>query len=285
MKKVIKGLVKGTFSPLGLASIGIESDLLHKPLADGTMNAQKARERQDLINKLPKETRKKLKSFKQFQEAAALAIPAAGLVGKFALPAAATIVGGVGTYLQSRKKKAEKEDLLGAVRKKQAEIQQDIANKETLKQNEKLTKKDKERGEYLPRKRAPENEFAGELTNNQGAKITSTKKGGVWDNLPKGQQSNWNKGNNIQGIAKEVKKQQSKAKLKKLLRDKYGNKDQLTGGTLPEEMMGAGAIVNNVGDGKIAGTVEAGDDPPKKKKKKKKKYIYGGKGSRKMWMT
>ncbi len=51
-----------------------------------------------------------------------------------------------------------------------------------------------------------------------------------------------------------------------------------------EEMMGGGAIANNVGDGKIAGTVEAGDDPPKKKKKKKKKYIYGGKGSRKMWM-
>ena len=54
-------------------------------------------------------------------------------------------------------------------------------------------------------------------------------------------------------------------------------------------MMGAGAIANNVGDGKIAGTVEAGDDPPvkkkKKSKKKKKKYAYGGRGSRKMWMT
>ena len=38
---------------------------------------------------------------------------------------------------------------------------------------------------------------------------------------------------------------------------------------------------NNVGDGKIAGTVEAGDNPPVKKKKR---YIYGGRGSRKMWM-
>ena len=46
------------------------------------------------------------------------------------------------------------------------------------------------------------------------------------------------------------------------------------------------APTNNVGDGNIAGTVEAGDDPPvKKKKKKKKKYIYGGRGSRKMWMN
>ena len=53
-------------------------------------------------------------------------------------------------------------------------------------------------------------------------------------------------------------------------------------------MMGAGAIANNVGDGKIAGTVEAGADPPVKKKKKgkkKKRYVYGGKGSRKMWLT
>ena len=44
-----------------------------------------------------------------------------------------------------------------------------------------------------------------------------------------------------------------------------------------EEMM-----ANNVGSGQIAGTVEAGDDPPVKKKKK---YIYGGRGSRKMWMN
>jgi hypothetical protein len=39
----------------------------------------------------------------------------------------------------------------------------------------------------------------------------------------------------------------------------------------------------SLGSGQIAGTVEAGDDPPVFKKKKK--YIYGGKGSRKKWMT
>jgi hypothetical protein len=38
----------------------------------------------------------------------------------------------------------------------------------------------------------------------------------------------------------------------------------------------------NLGAGQIAGTVEAGDQPPVFKKKKK--YIYGGRGSRKMWM-
>jgi len=37
--------------------------------------------------------------------------------------------------------------------------------------------------------------------------------------------------------------------------------------------------------GGIAGSVEAGDEPPvRKKKKKSKNYIYGGRGSRKMWM-
>ena len=51
--------------------------------------------------------------------------------------------------------------------------------------------------------------------------------------------------------------------------------------TLKEE----GAMVvptNNVGSGNIAGTKEAGDDPPVKKKKK---YIYGGHGSRRMWLA
>ena len=43
----------------------------------------------------------------------------------------------------------------------------------------------------------------------------------------------------------------------------------------------AAVPTNNVGGGKIAGTIEAGDDPPVRKKKK---YIYGGRGSRKMWL-
>ena len=55
-----------------------------------------------------------------------------------------------------------------------------------------------------------------------------------------------------------------------------------------EEMM-----ANNISGGNIAGTSEAGDDPPVKKNKrgsgmknrKKKTYAYGGRGSRKMWMT
>ena len=46
---------------------------------------------------------------------------------------------------------------------------------------------------------------------------------------------------------------------------------------LQEEM-----VANNVSGGQIAGTADAGDDPPVKRKKK---YIYGGHGSRKMWLA
>ena len=52
--------------------------------------------------------------------------------------------------------------------------------------------------------------------------------------------------------------------------------------SLREDAMMA-APTNAVGTGQIAGTTEAGDDPPVRKKKKK--YIYGGHGSRKMWLA
>ena len=53
------------------------------------------------------------------------------------------------------------------------------------------------------------------------------------------------------------------------------------------------AIANSMSGGGIAGSAEAGDEPPVKKNKrgsgmknrKKKTYAYGGRGSRKMWMT
>lgn len=49
-------------------------------------------------------------------------------------------------------------------------------------------------------------------------------------------------------------------------------------GNLREEMP-----TMSVGHGKIAGTVEAGDDPPVRKKKKKN-YASLGVGSRKNWL-
>ena len=73
-KKILKAIVKGTFSPIGAASIGIESDL-GRPVADGTMDGHYKRQRKIILDKLPKEMKKKFKTFKEFQEAA-IAIPA-----------------------------------------------------------------------------------------------------------------------------------------------------------------------------------------------------------------
>ena len=44
------------------------------------------------------------------------------------------------------------------------------------------------------------------------------------------------------------------------------------------------APTNNVGDGRIAGTPDAGDDPPVKKKKKRKPTPVGRYGSRRAWL-
>ena len=48
---------------------------------------------------------------------------------------------------------------------------------------------------------------------------------------------------------------------------------------LREEMAAAGVPTNNASSGNIAGLPP--DTPPVRRKKK---YIYGGRGSRKMWM-
>jgi len=50
--------------------------------------------------------------------------------------------------------------------------------------------------------------------------------------------------------------------------------------SLKEEGMVTGGPTNSLAGGKIAGTVEAGDNPPVRKKNK---YIYG-KGFRKNWL-
>ena len=67
MKKIIKGIGKSLISPVGIGLWAADSEF-NNPVTDGTMEFQRARERQDLINKLPKETRKKLKTFSQFKE-------------------------------------------------------------------------------------------------------------------------------------------------------------------------------------------------------------------------
>ena len=92
-------------------------------------------------------------------------------------------------------------------------------------------------------------------------------------------------------ISSDVYKKEGKKSLERRLTSKEKIRQQwLKDNNLPpdsnakppgfnEEALAA--PTNNVGGGQIAGTVEAGDNPPVKKKKR---YIYGGRGSRKMWM-
>ena len=72
-----------------------------------------------------------------------------------------------------------------------------------------------------------------------------------------------------------LKKSDYPKKLQKYLGDDF---EQVT--KMQEEVMAA--PTNSMGGGAIAGSVEAGDNPPVRKKKR---YIYGGRGSRKMWMN
>ena len=83
-----------------------------------------------------------------------------------------------------------------------------------------------------------------------------------------------------QNIGGFVSKPKKKPKPDSYIDPKTGKEIDIPPEYTLEQAMAA--PTNNVGDGNIAGTVEAGDNPPVKKKKR---YIYGGRGSRKMWMN
>ena len=82
-----------------------------------------------------------------------------------------------------------------------------------------------------------------------------------------------------QNIGGFVTKSKNKPK-KDTYKNPYEGDDKYYPPEIGEEVMAA--PTNSVGGGQIAGTVEAGDNPPVRKKKR---YIYGGRGSRKMWMN
>jgi len=170
-----------------------------------------------------------MKTFNEFQEAA-IAIPAAaGLISKFALPAAAAIIGGVGTYMQARKYKTRNNPTARTSKRKIGNMEKAYNKKEEGdRSNDMIVAK---QGEAQKQKKL---------------------------------------------VDKYEKKQKS---TENNLRRKNFVK-RLKGDDIPEEAMAA--PTNSLGGGQIAGTVEANDDPPVKKKKR---YIYGGKGSRKMWMN
>ena len=201
-----------------------------------------------------------MKTFAEFQEAA-IAIPAAGLIGKFALPAAAAIIGGVGTYMQARKKNYGI-NLRVNRRAKKDDYYDGGEAKEKNKKQDKITKKDERDVDKANEKMLKD--------------ITQKSNNSELEKNPVYQQLNRPTDTNQFVAGKKID-----AKTRRRMNapeNQFNSYDPLE-----EE-----APTNNVGGGQIAGTAEAGDDPPVKKKKKKgkkkKRYIYGGRGSRKMWM-
>ena len=173
-----------------------------------------------------------MKTFSEFQEAAAAIPAAAGVISKV-LPAAAATIGAIGTlkdtlptFMQARKKRK-------------------IGNMEKRLYDRQKTNTDQS------------------------------------DDLIKSKPGEVEKQNKlIDRYSKRHKTPKQKTDTQKFL------KGLARGEIIQDEFS---APTNNVGGGQIAGTVEAGDDPPvkkgrKKKKGKKKRYIYGGTGSRRMWM-
>ena len=101
-----------------------------------------------------------------------------------------------------------------------------------------------------------------------------------------------------EALIAKVSKNKKNSGIDPRILEKFPNRDPLKPGDykwlkkqsipLDTAMNTEEAIVNNVGDGKIAGTVEAGDNPPVRKKKppmlRRKTYAKGGVRSRKPWL-
>ena len=205
-----------------------------------------------------------MKTFAEFQEAA-LAIPAAAGVISKVLPAAAATIGAVGTYLQARKKdkpikkvmkgkvgdnQKVKPELLDAVRKKQAE---DKSKKE------KVSNTNPDVMDAMKQKQAEVDKIRKKKGRKQGVNMSPTKNR-VTDKIDAGV---FKRGKIID---KETRRRMNAPE------NQFNSYNPL----------GEEAPTNSMGGGAIAGSVEAGDNPPVKKKKR---YIYGGMGSRKMWMN
>ena len=196
-----------------------------------------------------------MKSFTEFQEGvASLAIKG----GSKLLPKLMTGIGAVGTIMQATKKDDN------VIKPKKGE------SKKTKKLIDNLYKK---QGEITKQRK---------LIRNTEKQITKPKSGEK------------KKAKKVVDTFKKVRKIEAKTMMRnkedmEILKKGPGDLvpkarktylDKLLRNLRKEEVMAA--PTNSVGGGQIAGTVESGDDPPAKKKKR---YIYGGRGSRKMWMS
>ena len=198
----------------------------------------------------------------------AIAIPAAAGVISKVLPAAAATIGAVGTMMQI---KNPKRSVYTGTRKSQKKER--IPTKSSKKTNEVAKDLGLDLTDPRQRRKAQSRAIArGLKKKNKTNKKINTKT----DDVVKSRYTAKDKTIRFEPKEGEVKKSQEM--LDKLNNPNYF--DKIMRNIRKEEAMAA--PTNNVGGGQIAGTVEAGDNPPVKKKKR---YIYGGTGSRKMWMN
>ena len=208
-----------------------------------------------------------MKTFKQFQEAA-IAAPAIAGAKKYIIPLLMTGIGAAGTMMQIKnpkrsvytgtRKSQKKERIPTQANKKTVEVAKDLGLDLT---------------DPRQRRKAQSRAIArGLKKQNKTNKKINPETGDVI-------KPRYN--TKLKGIQIQPKKGEAEATEK--LIDKINNPtylEKVRRNIRKEEAMAA--PTNNVGGGQIAGTVEAGDNPPVKKKKR---YIYGGTGSRKMWMN
>ena len=203
-----------------------------------------------------------MKTFNQFQEAA-FAIPAVGVASKV-LPAAAATVGAIGTFLQAKKRNKD------LIKPKKGEA----------KKTKKLIDKYKKTAKVIKPK---EGEIAKqrELLSKLEKRITKPKKGGKKDASKT--VKNFLKARKKEGETMYKLKQDAEIADKGpgdlLPAAKKTYLDKLLSNLRKEEVM---ATPTNSTGSAVPGT---GDDSSTVVVKKKKRYIYGGRGSRKMWMA
>jgi len=200
-----------------------------------------------------------MKTFKQFQEAA-FAVPLAGGISK--IP---STVGAFTTLFNMVRKKGKRK--IGNMEKRLMDRENNVRDNDMIrarrgeadKQNKLIDKYERKQNEKNSRKNIIKGVKGGEVIQDEIDFVQYVK-----DRF---------KEKGLSGFIRPRKIEKKKKTIGDLLKNINTNTN--------EEMMAA--PTNNVGAGKIAGTVEAGDNPPVKKKKKT--YAYGGRGSRKMWMN
>ncbi len=80
LKKILKTIGKSLISPVGIGLWAADAEF-NNPVSDGTMTGHHKRKREDLIKELPKDMRKKLKTYNQFNESVAKALAKFGSKG------------------------------------------------------------------------------------------------------------------------------------------------------------------------------------------------------------